>query len=122
VGFILKRTTLFKSRYEKGIDLARISVAIAFGVFGAILLLCVRVAHQRETVGLEATEWRVAAIAFGIAMLLCLAATLTLVIEGVVRFCINLLGGRPFQFSLRTLLIIMTLLAVLCGFIASIVP
>jgi hypothetical protein len=120
MGFVLKRAIQFNSAYERRIDRARILVAFAFGVCGAGLVICANVAESRETFGTDAELWNMTAGVFFIGMLLCLAATLILIVEGVVRLCLKWWGGRPLQFSLFTLLIVMTLVAVLCGMVATI--
>jgi hypothetical protein len=94
-------------------------VAIVFGLCGAGLVISANTVERDVALGNDAAAWQWIELAFGMGMLLCFALTLTLVIEGVVRFYIKLRGDDRFQFSLRTLLIIMTLLAVLCGLVAS---
>jgi hypothetical protein len=111
--------TRASSTYERRINFARIFVAIAFGICGAGVVVSTNSIERNATIPGMPPAWGYVAVAFAVGMLVCLGLTLALVIEGIFRFCINLLGGR-FQFSLLTLLVIMTLLAVLSGLFASI--
>jgi hypothetical protein len=104
--------------YEKRVDLIRKLVAFAFGICGLGLVIC---ANQAQFATRRTDAWEVGALASGIGMLAFLAATVALVIEGIGRL-VWLKGKQTkFQFRLRTLLILMTLFAVILGFFAVVV-
>jgi hypothetical protein len=87
--------------YEQRIDSARKIVALIFGLCGAGLVVCAnRATHLRQIVRQSPAGWEWGAHAFAIAMLLCLAVVIALVVEGILRF-LWVQGRRTnFQFSL----------------------
>jgi hypothetical protein len=108
--------------YEQRIDTARKIVAVMFGLCGAGVVVCANRAHHvRRVLGQDPGAWGWVTDAFATAMFVCLGVTFALVVEGVVRFIWNFPRQARIQFRLRTLLIVMTLVALALGLIASIV-
>jgi hypothetical protein len=116
--------------YERRIDQARKAVAFTAALAGAGLVVCANLTAHLQAIDREPGIWDWGTVAFGIALLACVAATGALVVEGFVRFLWNLpqhvryLWNLPrqvrVQFRLRTLLIVMTLVALALGLLASI--
>ena len=117
--------------YEQRIDLARKAVAITAAVCGAGLVVCANRTEHLEAIRRDPGAWDWGAVVFGISLLACFVATGALAIEGIARFIWNsprhvrlvwnFLRHAHLQFRLRTLLIVMTLVALALGLIASIV-
>jgi hypothetical protein len=116
--------------YERRIDQARKAVAITAALCGAGLVVCANRTEHLQAIRREPGIWDWGTIAFGVALLACFATTGALVVEAMVRFFWNLprhvryLWNLPrhlrIQFRLRTLLIVMTLVAIALGLLAAI--
>jgi hypothetical protein len=108
------------SIYERRINLARILAAFAFGKCGVLLLVAMYLVRWYETTGLDPAAWNGLATAAVFGMLVSMAVTVLLVVEATVRYCVEACRSRRWQFSLITLLVVTTVIALLCGIIASI--
>jgi len=90
----------------------RYLIAGAFAICGAGLVICAnRAAYLRTGPGWDAAgKWDRTASVFGVGIIALLAIALALVIDAIVRRLFKL-RARDVHFSLRTLLIAMTLFA-----------